>query len=46
LEHVLFLHILGRTLPTDELHHFSGGYVYHQLVIVAPPRPALWSHRL
>ena len=46
LEHVLFFHILGRILPTDELHHFSGGYVYHQLVIVAPPRPALWSHRL
>jgi len=25
LEHFLFFHILGRIIPTDELHHFSEG---------------------
>jgi hypothetical protein len=25
LEHVLFFHILGMIIPTDELHHFSEG---------------------
>jgi len=25
LEHVLFFHILGIMIPTDELHHFSEG---------------------
>ena len=27
---ILFFHILGIIFPTDELHHFSEGSVYHQ----------------
>ena len=28
----LFFHILGTIIPTDEVHHFSEGWVYHQPV--------------
>jgi hypothetical protein len=30
LEHFLFSHKLGIGIPTDELHHFSEGWLNHQ----------------